>query len=276
MNVVTAQLQESSAEDRIATTTSGVVVLDGATAHDPMMPTSGGYVDLLCDQLRQRLNSPDGLQAILSSAIESTADALQIRPGTAPSSTVAIVRLRHDAIETLLLGDTPIVIGWTDGSQSILTDNRLAALDLPESREYRARLAAGGGYDRRHHDLLTALQSRQRQWRNREDGYWIAEADPTAAEHAIVSRDPVSSVSWIVMATDGAANMLAPLGFSWEQLARLDTSALNDFLSDCHEWEAHHDPDGQLQPRSKRHDDKSVAIVRPSPAHSRQTPQRFA
>lgn len=78
----------------------------------------------------------------------------------------------------------------TDGTHEVQTDDRLDELAIPQADEYRRRLAGGTGYDESHRGLLGELQRAQRARRNREDGYWIAEADPNAAHHARIIDYP--------------------------------------------------------------------------------------
>lgn len=267
MKVHSAQLQEGSAEDRLFITDRAVVVLDGATSHDPDYPSAHEYVDSLGHELCRYLTSSSDLSNILASAIESTAERLCLHPGgRAPSSTVAILRAGADTVETLVLGDSSVVIGCTDGTQDVISDERLDALDFPESQLYREHLRAGHGYDSDHFGLLRSLQRKQRQHRNRGHGYWIAEADPEAAHHSITRRYPLDRVRWAILATDGAVEPLTPLRISWEEVAGLDGHGLAQLLGRTHRWEAETDPDGVRLPRSKRHDDKTIAIVRPHQA----------
>ncbi|WP_069164033.1 PP2C family serine/threonine-protein phosphatase [Nocardia altamirensis] len=260
MNISTAQLPARSGDDRVLVAANGVVLLDGATAFDPDMPSASAYVDVLAEELNRRLDSSQDLRTILSDAIAATASVLRLQPGQAPSSTVSVLRTNQGTADLLVLGDSPVVVG-RDGSHDLITDRRMAELNLPESERYRERLASGSGYDQHHYSLLRSLQRRQRERRNRPDGYWIAEADPSAADHAIVANYRLQEIDWIVLATDGASNPLRPLSISWAEVAQMDTPGLTRLLARCQEWEAEVDPCGQLQPRSKRHDDKSIVVA---------------
>ncbi len=144
----------------------------------------------------------------------------------------------------------------------VLTDDRLAALRLPQQQQYRQRLAAGNGYDGTHRELLRALQREQLRHRNRPRGYWIAAADPAAARHARTLTLPASTVNWTVLATDGAVHTARHLGLDdWPALARSGPAALTRILERCQDWEEHADPAGRLFPRAKRHDDKTIVSV---------------
>lgn len=273
MRVTFAQLPPAeSSDDRVFVTPHAVIVLDGASAFTPVPVSAATYADTLGRRLAQLLDEQPaaGLRAVLRDAIAHTATTLDLRPGRSPSSTVSILRERADEVDVLVLGDSPVVLGMPE--PVVLTDDRLARLDLPERDAYRARLAAGAGLDDEHWALLAKLQQRQAHYRNQPDGYWIAETDPTAAEHAIVPDFPRHGVSWAVLATDGAAGSLARLSLvDWSTLAQLEPPALTDLLQQCHTWEAEIDPRARLAPRAKRHDDKALATVNfPEAAPARQ------
>ncbi|MFG3618058.1 PP2C family serine/threonine-protein phosphatase [Nocardia sp. NPDC047654] len=263
MQVATAQLAAQSDEDRVAVTGSSVVVLDGASSFSADGKAAGAYVDVLSRELVRRLQDDRAeLPTILSSAIATTAARLSLQPGSAPSSTVAIFRVNEHNIEILILGDSMAVIGVNDGNYEVVVDERLTELNLPESKLYRSRLQAGRGYDDTHHAILAALQRAERFYRNTEGGYWIAEADPAAANHSLTGSYPRKSAGWAILATDGAAEPLAAMGIPWPEVAQMNEGALSNLLVRCREWESVEDPDGRLCPRSKRHDDKSIAVIR--------------
>jgi len=152
-------------------------------------------------------------------------------------------------------------VSHLDGVDRI-TDDRLKRLDLPSRTHVLARLAAGGGYDDIHTSNIRMLSSEKAPHMNRAGGYWIAEADSAAGCHALVRSYPVNGVPWCAILTDGADDPLTHLGLSVAQLAELDEDVLRDTLHRLHDWEAVSDPDGCELPRFKRHDDKTIAIVR--------------
>lgn len=105
--------------------------------------------------------------------------------------------------------------------------------------------------------------TKQLRYRNRPNGYWIAEADPIAAEYAVTSTHHTADIPWMVLATDGAAERISAVGFSWDQVAACNSDSLNRLLERCHRWEAETDPNGRLAPRAKRHDDKTLVVAIP-------------
>ncbi|MFI8971239.1 PP2C family serine/threonine-protein phosphatase [Nocardia asteroides] len=256
-----AQLAASSDEDRIVVAGDAVVVLDGATAHDPEMPAAGRYVDLLADKLRERMCGSPNLVEVLEDSITDTARSLEIVQGVGPSTTVAAAQVNRDNLEVLVLGDSSVIVGFSDNSYVIHTDDRLSRLDLPESREYQYRLSAGKGYDDEHRSILRRLQAAERSRRNQPDGYWIAEANPDAARHAITAEYPRDAVRWVILASDGAFDLIPVVGVEWPAVAAMTEPELSDLLHRCYVWESQTDPTGRVLPRAKRHDDKTIALV---------------
>ncbi len=203
------------------------------------------------------LDDADDLRGLLAEAITHTALLLGLHPGEAPSSTVTILRQTGSHVECLVLGDNLVVMpGCT------ITDDRLAHLGGAERQRYQTHLRTGHGYDAKLRQLLTGLQSQQARHRNQRGGYWIAEADPEAAKHARLSRYPITSVPWAVLATDGAYKTMIHLGIAdWPALRNASSSDLAQLLKRCQSWETNEDPNGQKLPRAKPHDDKSLAVV---------------
>lgn len=258
MKTASAQLPEGGGEDRIYATAEAVVLLDGASAFQPAPVTPGTYADVLGTHILDRLTPAEDLRAVLRDAIAATAGELKLTPGKSPSSTVAIVRVTGNEVECLVLGDSVVVLpGQT------VTDNRLDQVSPSRRERYLKRLKAGHGYDREHRDMLRQLQAEQARQRNQPGGYWIAESDPEAADHAITVRQPVASARWAVLASDGAYEPMIHLGLAdWPNLATADSEQLARILSRCQRWEADADPHGAEYPRAKQHDDKSLAVVR--------------
>jgi hypothetical protein len=264
MKCATAQTPgPESSQDRVFVTTRIVIVLDGASAFIPVDVPTATYVDSLGSHMVGSLTAdPLGsLPEIVFHSIESTAREFNLQPGGSPSSTVTILRAAEHQIDLYALGDGAVYYG-NDRQISEMTDSRLSDLGLPEPREYRKRLAEGYGYDDHHRGLLSALQRGQRERRNRAGGYWIAEADPATAHHAIVRSVPPSEISWAVLATDGAYGPMRHLGLDdWRTVAEYSDDQLAALLDECARWEAEIDPNGQLLPRAKISDDKTLAAV---------------
>lgn len=268
MRTVTAQLPgPEDSDDRIFVTDHAVVMLDGASAFVPVPVPAAVYADTLGRHITAHLSTEPrrDLRAILAAAIERTAQDLKLTPGYSPSSTVTIVREAGDQLDILVLGDNIVVL-----PDQTITDDRIDRLDLAPRQRYRERLAAGSGYDNEHRALLQTLQTEQARMRNRPGGYWIAEADPEAANHALLIRRSVDNVPWAILATDGAYGTMRHLGLDdWPALATASTEIAISVLERCHSWEAGTDPSGSKFPRAKRHDDKTLAIMTFTPNRRR-------
>lgn len=249
-----------SGDDRAFITSNAVIVLDGASAFAARDVPASRYAEHLGSTLAGLVDGSDEpLTALLGEAIKTTAAALDLTPGgRAPSSTVAVVRKRADAtVDVLVLGDSQVVVPG-----EIVRDDRLAPLASAERTVYRTRLESGHGYDEEHRRILAALQAEQLKHRNRPGGYWIAEADPEAAERAITRHLVSGEVPWCVLATDGAYKPMEYLGLDdWSTAAAASSEGLADLLRRCQGWEAS-DERGQQFPRAKRHDDKTLLAVR--------------
>lgn len=264
MRVDVAQHPEApEGQDRVHIAPNAVIVLDGATAFTSAPVDAGTYADGLGRRIADDLTDRPAadLVELLTSAIADTRDHLSLSPGESPSSTVSIVRVNKDDVDVLILGDSPIIVGHIDREPEVIVDDRLAHLPNPHRVEYRRRLAAGRGYDEQHRAMLRKMQAVQASQRNRTEGYYIAEADPDAARHAITRRYARAQVDWLILATDGASDLLQHLDLAdWPALAADPTQSAR-LLREASDWEAHADPDGHQLPRAKRHDDKTIAVV---------------
>ncbi|OJG06651.1 hypothetical protein BG618_02409 [Pseudonocardia autotrophica] len=261
MRVATAQLAGGERNaDRVFVTDDAVVVLDGATAFEPVDLDPGEYAEAIGSEMVRRLPGATIADAV-AGAIHTVASAYDLHAGRSPSSTVSILRVRESDADLYVLGDSPIHYG-TWGDLHVLRDSRLDDLALAEQAAYADALRAGHGYTEQHRQTLVQLQQQQQRYRNRSGGYWIAEADPKAAHHAFMCTVPREEISWAVLGTDGATDALADWpGVVWQEIATYDDVRLSGLLGRLHHWERDSDPAGQRLPRAKRHDDKTLVAV---------------
>lgn len=247
-------------QDRYAHGDGWAFVLDGASSFATVQPQHDGgwYAERLKNALVHELMSrpDDATPDIVARAIELAASPHE-EPETCPTSTIAMARWTAEAVEAYVLGDSTIaLIG--DNDEEEITDPRLAAI-APQTRAlYRTRLQGGHGFDTRHRELLRQLQSLQVRQRNHAGGFWIAGADPEAARHGLSLTRPRRRVDTIVLATDGAAAALRyTILPSWTAITSADPATL---LQDTQAAETTDDR-GKRWPRSKLHDDKTLALV---------------
>lgn len=257
MKISTAQKSgDGTNYDRVFSTANAIVVLDGASSFTKDTHDTGQYVDVLGREIVIAIESNKDLPDLLAEAIDHTAVTLDLEAGSSPSSTVAIVRRNQNTTDLLVLGDTQIVT-----PRAVLRDTRLDDIGTHHRHRYRKRLKAGHGYDQEHRDILNALQRTEIKYRNKPNGYWIAEATPEAAHHSLNITVENATAPWCVISTDGAYSTLEHLGRdTWNTIQSHDEAQLKALLGACHTWEANHDPSGQALPRAKRHDDKTLAV----------------
>jgi hypothetical protein len=238
-------------------------VLDGASAYPPLPEARDGgwYADLLAQAIQHAMTAAKPLADVVREAIADVAAQEGLAPGASPSSTVSITRWSDASVECYLLGDSTIVVSARGGTEA-LSDQRLSQIATQQRDAYRARLSAGSGYDQRHKQLLSEIQAEELRWRNRPHGYWIAEAEPFAADHAYERSFPRRDLTDILLATDGAAAIVDRLGLlDWPAaLDLIRRRSCRALLRLAHEAEDD-DPEGRQHPRSKSHDDKTALVV---------------
>jgi hypothetical protein len=250
-------------EDRIYFGDHFAMVLDGASSPDRSHRDGGWYAPVLgecmSEHLRRAPNVP--LDQALRESIAAITAQHTLTPGSAPSATLAIVRWDPRTVEAFVLGDSPVAIEQVDGRVEVVRDDRLDAVAQPEYRALlKAAARSGFGFD--HPDEWRALVAAQRRARNQPGGYWIAEATPEAANHAVRAEWPTDTVASILLVTDGVAAGPDTYGIpaSWADAIRTARTDPQQLVDAVHQAEAS-DPTGRRWPRSKRHDDKAAAFI---------------
>jgi hypothetical protein len=256
-----------SNQDQVIVVDGAAAVLDGATSwlRAPDDPRHGGwYARVLASALTARLPGHGSLVSILADAITEVRDTYSLAAGDSPYSTVSILRWASSEIEVLVLGDSPALVLAVSGAVDVVADERLSLTALEERDAYRDYLAAGNGFDAAFADLIAAVQRRERDSFNRAGGFWVAEADPAAAEHAFTHTWREDQITAAALMSDGVSAAVTDYGLTdWPDLlreveARGGPSA---WLANIHATEAT-DAEGRRWPRTKQHDDKSLVILR--------------
>jgi hypothetical protein len=248
-------------QDRTVLLPDAVAVLDGASAPDPAERDGGWYAEQLARELAGRLGDRRlDLTTVLADAIAAVTSEFRLVPGSSPSSTVTLLRWDADRVDALVLGDSPLVVFTADGPQEVV-DERLNGVAPRQRVAYHDRLARGGGYDEAHRELLRALVGEQRRHRNRPDGYWIAEATPTAAGQALTRSWPRDVVTAALLASDGVSRGIGRAVPDWTAALRLVRDRGPEALLDAVRAPEQADPDGRHWPRSKPYDDQALIVV---------------
>ncbi len=248
-------------EDVVVVLPEAVVLLDGATSLRPGIANGGAYAIDLATRLAARLAAAPELDLadLLAGAIRSVARGNGYTPGESPASTVAVVRWTDTAVEALVLADSPVVAFLDSAEVVVVSDDRLRS--SPRG-SYRDRLRDGGGYTAEHLAALRESARKTSALRNREGGYWVAEAVPAAAHHAVRATWDRSEVSSLLLASDGVSCGVDYYGlFGWDEVRELASSSGPQAVLDAVRVAEESDPDGRRWPRAKRHDDQALVLI---------------
>jgi serine/threonine protein phosphatase PrpC len=174
-------------------------------------------------------------------------------PGT-PSTTVVMARLHADGIEYLVLGDSTLLIDRDGQEPRVITDQRIEQVAVAE-QEAMKQLPTGSP---EHLAARVRFVGRQRELRNRPDGYWITSTDPDAADQAYTGFEAAEGLRSVTLLSDGATRFTEfSLGDWRDLLALLGTEGIYGVFDRIRDAEAS-DPDGARWPRAKRHDDAAI------------------
>ncbi|MFD0367331.1 protein phosphatase 2C domain-containing protein [Streptomyces sp. NPDC127114] len=254
-------------EDFVIGSAECVVVLDGA-GMPKGLPTGcihgvEWYVQRLGNSLHaEAAESRRDLPDCLATAIERTADlhrdTCEVHSPFSPSAMVAMLRIRDARAEWLVLGDGAVVLN--DGRETVVvSDQRLEA--VASEKRAALRVAEPGSPEER--AVHTALVEEERALRNRSGGFWVAAAEPEAAAEALTGSMPINRLKRAALLTDGSTRYVDTFGFGdWaECLDILEHYGPAVFIGRIREAERS-DPDRTRWPRSKGHDDATVAFAR--------------
>ncbi|HEY2443361.1 MAG TPA: protein phosphatase 2C domain-containing protein [Streptosporangiaceae bacterium] len=235
-------------EDYAAAGTGWALVLDGAT---PVPGVASGcrhdvpwLVRRLAAALAARLALADPASAasladIVAGAIGETmaahAGTCDLDHPDSPSSTVSVARIRENALEYLVLCDSPILLRRSGGRLTLLADDRLERL-------------AGGG------PLSAGLV---REGRNRPGGFWVASTDPDAAYQAVRGAVSLDTVTDVALLTDGVTRLADWYGYAWADIfARLRDTGPAGLIGLVRAAEH-----GYPHPFGKQHDDATAVLL---------------
>lgn len=254
-------------EDFAAFQDGTVVVLDGLTAR-----TESGCVhgvpwfvrQLAAAVLRHAHSGPaDALRrAITETAARHGATCDLQHPGT-PSAMVAIVQEAGDRLRYLVLGDATVLLDRPAGID-VVTDGRVQGTAAAE-RAAADALPLGSPEKRR---ALVRMKHAEIAARNVPGGYWVANTDPAAVDHALTGDVSRTDLRAVAVLTDGAARLA-------EDFAATNWRGLLDLLRDAgpaallarvRELEDA-DADAERWPRNKKSDD-ATAVYWPLKAES--------
>ncbi|RBQ21949.1 protein phosphatase 2C domain-containing protein [Spongiactinospora rosea] len=232
-------------EDLVVAAPTWAFVLDGATV--PPGVRTGCVHDVswlvarlgaaLVNGLSTRPGEP--LPGLVAGAIERTmaahAATCDLTDPDSPSATVTVLRERGDALDYLVLCDSPLVLVRADGEPIVVHDDRVER--LPGGRPY------GNALVRAH--------------RNRPGGFWVASTAPEAAHEAITGTVERAPVTAALLVTDGISRLAEWYGVPWrEVVATAATYGPHELITQVRAAEREHGPR-----YGKPHDDATAAWV---------------
>ncbi|MFE6997289.1 hypothetical protein ACFVAE_15090 [Microbacterium sp. NPDC057659] len=211
-------------EDACAIGDGIAVVVDGAGLPKTMRQGCGHsvawYARTLAEALRVRLE--DSTAVMTDALAGAIAEVTAAHRGTcdldagSPSATVAAWRIDGDDVEHLVLCDASVVLAHRDGTAMEVTDDRI---NLAVARR-AAELLGDGAHT--HADIAAARFRALDETRNVEGGFWCAQTDPDAAQHALTGRTPIAELAAIVASSDGGTRGFQLVGaHSLERFAEL-------------------------------------------------------
>ena len=254
---------EKPNEDFAAATATVAVVLDGVTQRAGLetgcIHDAHWYVSQLGTRLLGHVTEPQGaLTEALAVSIKEVAALHSAtcdldNPGT-PAAAVAMLREQATMIDYLVLADC-VLLADGPGGLHLISDDRIEhiAQDAKHATEHEATGSP------EHSRLMRQLVTQRLRQRNQPGGYWVADADPDAASHALTGSWPKDDVHRAAILTDGASRLTDLFALAdWPEL--LDQLTANGPASILHAVRKAEDadPDGRRWPRSKRSDDATV------------------
>jgi len=164
----------------------------------------------------------------------------------APSAAVSVIRRNGRFLEYLVLADMTILIEASDGL-TVVSDDRVSATvdDLAGTSE--------SGQE---------IMKRRQRYRNKEGSYWVAAADPEAADHARVDRVAADGATRAALMSDGAARLVTPFGQAdWPEVLRLAAEFGPATVIEQVRKLEESDSEKVRWPRFKVSDDATIAIL---------------
>jgi len=246
-------------EDWAAATADLIVVLDGATARTETGCVHGiaWYAEHLGRALVDGASAngrprADTLKAAIAAVADLHPQCDLSHPGT-PSAGVGI--MRPDGAY-LVLGDVAIVAETTKGVQ-VVVDNRVSET-APAERAEVDRYLIGTPEKAA---ALIPMKRAELAARNVEGGYWIAAAEPAAADHALTGVFDLPEAARVAVVTDGAARGVAFGLMTWETLLNVAATEGPATLIRQVRTAEQSDPLGAAWPRNKASDDATTVVA---------------
>ncbi|MEU4165140.1 MULTISPECIES: protein phosphatase 2C domain-containing protein [Micromonosporaceae] len=253
----TTAAPDSTNEDLFAVGDGWALVLDGAGRYPG---ESGGCIHPvtwvvarlglhLTSCLSQQPKQP--LTTIVRSAVEATmadhGSTCDLSDPLSPGAAGAIVRVREDRIDWLVVGDCAVVIDQGPKGCTSVIDDRVDHL-------HNAPIVEG--------QVRTYSPAYVATVRNKPGGFWVLASSPDVAEHALVGMLPGSpAATQVLLCSDGISRLTERYEWSWKDVLALHGSAGPESLIRAVREAERSDLEPQRW-RGKRHDDATVVVMR--------------
>jgi hypothetical protein len=250
-------------EDFVIATADLAVVVDGAG-----IPFGGCHhgVAWYARQLGARtlaalvatpqMSLTDGLAEGISAVADLHSGTCDLTSAGTPCAAIGILRLGDVDVDVLSLSDVTVVVD-VDGRPEVTCDLSIEEISGTEPAAVAGHRFGTPG----HAHALVELVKRQTATRNRDGGWWVAAADPSAAQHAKVAHYPRSAVARAAVLSDGATRPVDQMGiYGWPEYVDLIEKLGPEGLISQVRLIEEQDADGERYPRTKRHDDASLTL----------------
>lgn len=202
---------------------------------------------------------PEALRRAIEAVADMHRDSCDLADPGAPSTTVAVLRLQpdQDVVEYLVLADARVLVETAAGVEMITDDRVDRVAGAAQQAVFQHQIGTA-----EHRRAVAELIAIQRPLRNHPDGYWIAAAEPQAAEHAITGVIPSEDVVHAALLSDGASRIVdvfEQMGWA-EALAVMEASGPHNLIRRVRAVEQT-DPDGRRWPRFKAADDATAVYA---------------
>ncbi|MEU4165139.1 hypothetical protein, partial [Actinoplanes sp. NPDC026670] len=238
-------------EDWVHVSQDLVLVLDGATARTDTGCVHGvaWFVGELGRAIVDRA-SQSSLAASVAASIPYVAglhpECDLSHPGT-PSAAVGALRIRGDVVEHLVLGDVSVALDTGDQVR-VITDERVSRTASAERAEADRHPIGAPAKS----EALLRMKQQELAARNRPGGYWVAETNPAAVDHALTGQTHLDQLRRFAVLSDGAARAVAAFGlYDWGgALELMQAAGATELIRQVRAAERS-DPQGIRWPRNK-------------------------
>lgn len=251
---------EKDNEDWVHVSQDLVLVLDGATARTDTGCAHG--IAWFVAQLGEAIVDRARRLTLAASVAASIPHVAGLHPecdlthsGT-PSAAVGALRITDGGVvEHFVLGDVCVALD-VSGHVQVIVDNRVS-LTASAERAEADRHPIGSPAKQA---ALLRMKRQELAARNQPGGYWVAETNPAAVDHALTGQTRLDQLRRFAVLSDGAARAVAFGLHDWTSaLALMQASGTTELIRQVRAAEQS-DPEGTRWPRNKRSDDATAVF----------------